>query len=70
MAKALAIGIDLGTTYTCVAVYYKEQIRIIRNKEGNATTPSFVAFTEIERLVGYSAQQQLSMNPSNTIFGK
>lgn len=69
MSKPLAIGIDLGTTYTCCGVYYKQQVKILTNREGNATTPSYVAFTDSERLVGEAAKNQLVLNPTNTIFG-
>jgi heat shock 70kDa protein 1/2/6/8 len=67
-----AIGIDLGTTYSCVAVWSEQQnrVEIIHNDEGNRTTPSFVAFTDGQRLVGGAAKDQASINPQNTIFGK
>ena len=64
----VAIGIDLGTTYSCVAVWKNEQIEIIANDQGLRTTPSYVAFTEQERLVGISAKNQAAQNPENTIF--
>ncbi|KAI9846165.1 MAG: 70-kilodalton heat shock protein [Sclerophora amabilis] len=63
-----AIGIDLGTTYSCVGVYRDDRIEIIANDQGNRTTPSFVAFTDNERLIGDSAKNQIAMNPSNTVF--
>ena len=64
----VAIGIDLGTTYSCVAVWKNEQIEIIANDQGLRTTPSYVAFTDQERLVGISAKNQAAQNPENTIF--
>jgi heat shock protein 1/8 len=63
-----AIGIDLGTTYSCVGCWRHGQVEIISNDQGNRTTPSYVAFTDTERLVGEPAKTQVSMNPSNTVF--
>ncbi|EPX74268.1 heat shock protein [Schizosaccharomyces octosporus yFS286] len=63
-----AIGIDLGTTYSCVAVWETANVEIIPNDQGARTTPSFVAFTEAERLVGDAAKNQAAMNPRNTVF--
>ena len=69
MSKSeLAIGIDLGTTYSCVAVWKDNQVEIIANEQGIRTTPSYVAFTESERLIGQSAKNQSGSNPENTIF--
>jgi heat shock 70kDa protein 1/2/6/8 len=67
-----AIGIDLGTTYSCVAVWLDEhnRVEIIHNDQGNRTTPSFVAFTDHERLIGDAAKNQAATNPENTVFGK
>ncbi|KAJ1763318.1 Heat shock protein ssb1 [Coemansia sp. RSA 1807] len=63
-----AIGIDLGTTYSCVAVWEGERVEIIANEQGNRTTPSYVAFADTERLVGDAAKNQSAMNPHNTVF--
>ncbi|KAL2058244.1 hypothetical protein ABVK25_001862 [Lepraria finkii] len=63
-----AIGIDLGTTYSCVANYEGTNVEIIANEQGSFTTPSFVSFTDEERLIGESAKNQAAMNPANTIF--
>lgn len=64
----VAIGIDLGTTYSCVGVWKDGQCDIIANDQGARTTPSYVAFTDTERLIGNSAKNQSSQNPENTIF--
>ena len=63
-----AIGIDLGTTYSCVGVWQHDRVEIIPNDQGNRTTPSYVAFTDDERLVGDAAKNQTAMNPTNTVF--
>jgi L1 cell adhesion molecule like protein len=62
------IGIDLGTTYSCVAVWQNDRIEIIANDQGNRTTPSYVSFNGTERLIGDAAKSQASLNPKNTVF--
>ncbi|KAL2329575.1 hypothetical protein Fmac_017156 [Flemingia macrophylla] len=68
--ESCAVGIDLGTTYSCVAVWQEQHCRveIIHNDQGNNTTPSFVAFTDHERLIGDAAKNQAATNPENTVF--
>jgi len=62
------IGIDLGTTYSCVGYFQNDRVEIIANEQGNRTTPSYVAFTDSERLIGDGAKSQVAMNPRNSVF--
>ncbi|KAL7229686.1 hypothetical protein ACSBR2_008236 [Camellia fascicularis] len=65
-----AIGIDLGTSYSCVGVWQHDHVEIIENDQGNRTTPSYVAFIDTERLIGDAAKNQAARNPTNTVFAK
>ncbi|PWA98518.1 hsp72-like protein [Artemisia annua] len=65
---ATTIGIDLGTTYSCVAVWRNNRVEIIPNEQGNRTTPSCVAFNGTERFIGDAAKNQMTVNPINTVF--
>ena len=66
--KENVVGIDLGTTYSCVGVWQNDRVEIIANDQGNRVTPSYVAFTDTERLIGDAAKNQVAMNPHNTVF--
>ncbi|XP_022667390.1 heat shock 70 kDa protein-like [Varroa destructor] len=67
-SQRLAIGIDLGTTYSCVAVFRYGKVEIIANEHGNRTTASYVGFTDAERIIGDTAKNQVALNPENTVF--
>ncbi|GAU23228.1 hypothetical protein TSUD_172560 [Trifolium subterraneum] len=69
--EGCAVGIDLGTTYSCVAVWldHQNRVEIIHNDQGSRTTPSVVAFTHDQRLIGDAAKNQTASNPENTVFG-
>ena len=66
--KGISVGIDLGTTYSCVGVWQNDRVEVIANDQGQRTTPSYVAFTDTERLIGDAAKNQVAMNPENTVF--
>lgn len=65
-----AVGIDLGTTYSVAAVYHFDRVEIIPNEQGNRITPSIVSFNKEEQLIGEAADDNMTMNPENTIYGE
>lgn len=67
--KTPAVGIDLGTTFSCVAVYQNGNVEVIFNDQGNRTTPSIVAFNDEERLIGETADEEIVENPTNVVRG-
>uniref|UniRef100_A0A8C6R5L8 Heat shock 70 kDa protein 1B-like n=1 Tax=Nannospalax galili TaxID=1026970 RepID=A0A8C6R5L8_NANGA len=68
MSKGPAVGVDLGTTYSCVGVFQHGKLEIIANEQGNGTAQSYGAFTDTERLISDAAKNQVVMNPTNTVF--
>jgi L1 cell adhesion molecule like protein len=66
--EGISIGIDLGTTYSCVSIFQNDRAEVIPNDQGLRTTPSYVAFTNTERLIGDAAKNQVAINPENTVF--
>lgn len=69
-SRSPSVGVDLGTTYSCVGVFRKGSVDIIANDQGNRITPSYVAFTDAERLIGEAAKNQAATNPTNTVYGE
>jgi L1 cell adhesion molecule like protein len=68
MTTDICISLDVGTTFSCIGIWENNRVEIISNEQGNRTMPSYVAFTDSERLIGEAAKNQCAMNPSNTVF--
>ncbi|CAG8708024.1 8504_t:CDS:2, partial [Funneliformis mosseae] len=68
MYNGIAVGIDLGMSYSCVGIWQNERFEIIPNDQGNHMTPSYVTFTKTERLIGDAAKNQVNMNSYNTVY--
>jgi heat shock protein 1/8 len=70
MDKKIAVGIDLGTTYSCIAAFVNNKVEVLTDFDGNKTIPSFVAFTENSQQVGKMAKDNFRVDPANRVYGK